>query len=163
MQCPTVRSTEARCESFEQNLPVEIKWKIFNRNPTIINKRMDNHQNPFTPVIAPCIGRYGVVVNLAPCVTTIMASKNVDSVITFVHSGAMPVFFLLIDRCFSFGIIITKSSHYHISISDKLPVDISGETSHGLPGAPILCDSLNVVSGSWIVVTSDCIPAHVFF
>ena len=76
-------------------------WKIFNRNPTIINKRMDNHQNPFTPVIAPCIGRYGVVVNLAPCVTTIMASKNVDSVITFVHSGAMPVFFPLVDRCFS--------------------------------------------------------------
>ena len=85
---------------FQWNSIRGFTWKIFNRNPTIINKRMDNHQNPFTPVIAPCIGRYGVVVNLAPCVTTIVASKNVDSVITFVHSGAMPVFFLLVDVAF---------------------------------------------------------------
>ena len=43
-------------------------------------------------MISPCVGRYGVVVDLPSVVAAIATSENVDSVVTFVHSRAVPVY-----------------------------------------------------------------------
>ena len=106
----TTPQAMSNCEVHRSSL-----WKIIEnlQSSWILQCRFyitfDQKPPTHSPVISPCVGRYGVVVDLPSIVTAVVASKNVYSVKPFVHGSAMPVLFVIIDHCSS----APCSNHLH--------------------------------------------------